>query len=147
MPRAGVSIMVLRQGAEGAEVLLVRRAGQPWPDVWSLPGGKVEPGEPVRAAALRELKEETGVSAEILRLLDVVDVIERDSAGQVRSHYILSVFAGRWLGGEARAASDAAEARWVPLGELDALRMTPGTADLIRRVAEDIGDDPPVGSG
>ncbi len=140
-------MMVLRDGREGPEVLLVKRARQPWPDVWSLPGGKVEPGEPVRAAALRELKEETGISAEILRLLDVVDVIERDRSGRVLGHYILSVFAGRWLGGEARAASDAAAARWVPVAKLERLRMTPGTADLVRRVAEDIGHDAPGGSG
>ncbi len=133
-PVAGVSILVLR----GPEVLLVKRANPPWPDVWSLPGGRVELGEPVRRAALRELKEETGISAELLRLLDVIDIIHREPDGKISAHYILSVFGGRWVSGEPEAGSDAREARWVPLEELDAYRLTPGTADLIRRVASDL---------
>ncbi len=142
-PVAGVSILVLR----GPDVLLVQRANPPWPDVWSLPGGRVELGEPVRRAALRELKEETGVSAELLRLLDVIDIIHRDPDGRITAHYILSVFGGRWISGEPEAGSDAREARWVPVSELGSWRLTPGTADLIRRVAADLAGEAPESSG
>lgn len=118
---------------------MVRRAHAPFADYWSLPGGRVEMGEPVRAAALRELEEETGVRAEIVRLLDVVDIIHRDPDGTITAHYVLTVFAARWLSGEPGAGSDAVSARWVPVsGELERLRTTPGTADLIRRVARDL---------
>ena len=134
-PVAGVSVCVIRDG----RVLMVRRARPPWPEVWSLPGGKVELGEPVRAAALRELREETGVAAEIMRLLDVIDIIRREADGRIVAHYILTVFAARWVSGEPRAADDATEARWVSVAEeLGTLRTTPGTADLIRRVARDM---------
>ena len=132
-PVAGVSVCVIRDGA----VLLVRRAHAPAKGLWSLPGGKVEPGEPVRAAAIRELKEETGVTAKLTRLLDVVDIIHRDRDGIVSAHYILTVFAARRLSGKARPASDAEAAAWVRVADLDRMKLTPGTADLIRRVAAD----------
>jgi len=132
-PVAGVSVCVIREDS----VLLVRRAHAPAEGLWSLPGGRVELGEPVRAAAIRELKEETGVSAKLTRLLDVIDIIHRDADGRLRAHYILTVFAARWLAGEPRAASDASEAAWMPITDLDAIRLTPGTAELIRQVAAD----------
>ena len=133
-PVAGVSVCIIRDN----NVLLVKRARQPWPDVWSLPGGKVEYGEPVRAGALRELREETGISAEITRLLDVIDIIHRRPDGTITAHYVLNVFAARWLSGEPHAASDVTDARWIGVDDLDSIRMTPGTADLIRHVAASV---------
>ncbi|WP_038035322.1 NUDIX hydrolase [Thermopetrobacter sp. TC1] len=136
-PVAGVSVCVIRDDS----VLLVRRAHPPWPNVWSLPGGKVELGEPVRTAALRELREETGVTAEIVRLLDVIDIIHKDPEGRILDHFVLTVFAARWVHGEPEPASDADEAAWIPIEVLDEIRLTPGTADLIRRVAADLAED------
>ncbi len=132
-----MSVCVIRDD----EVLLVQRANPPWPNVWSLPGGKVELGEPVRNAALRELREETGVTAEIVRLLDVIDIIHKSPEGRVLNHYVLTVFAARWVHGEPVAASDAEEAAWIPIEVLDEIRITPGTSDLIRRVAFDLVQD------
>ncbi len=130
-PAPGVSVCLLR----GGEVLLVRRGRPPMAGLWSLPGGKARPGESLRAAALRELREETGVRAEITGLLDVADVSVRAPDGGVSSHYVISVFTARWLSGEPAAASDAAEVRWVRPEALPALPMTPGTPALIRRAA------------
>jgi len=131
-PVAAASIAVVR----GGKVLLVRRGGEgPWAGAWSLPGGKVESGETAREAALRELYEETGVRAEADGPVEVTDVRPRDGEGAEAAHYRISVFAGRWLGGEPRAASDAADAAWWGLDELDGLPMTPGTAGVIRRIA------------
>lgn len=129
-PLAGVSIAVVRDG----KVLLVKRANARAFGLWSLPGGHVELGEPVRKAALRELAEETGVGAEIERLIDCIDIINRNAAGQVDSHYVLSVFAARWLSGEGKAASDVSDVKWASPADLDRLAMTPGTADLVRRL-------------
>ncbi|HEY0600056.1 NUDIX hydrolase [Brevundimonas sp.] len=102
-----VGVVCLR----GDEVLLIRRGRPPRQGEWSLPGGRIEPGERAVDAALRELREETGVEAEITGLLDVVDGVFPE-AGR---HYVLIDYAARWLSGEPLAGDDALEARFVPL--------------------------------
>lgn len=130
-PRVGASAAILRDET----VLLVVRGKGALAGYWSLPGGHVEPGEAARAAALREVAEETGVTAEIGGIVDVHDIISREASGEIRSHYLLAVFWGHWQSGDAVAASDAREARFVPLVDLDGLRMTDGASALIRRAA------------
>lgn len=116
-------------------MLLVERGKGPMRGIWSLPGGHIEPGEAARAAALREVMEETGIEARLLGLTDVVDVIHHDADGALRAHYILSVFFGDWIGGEPEGRSDAADARFVPLGEIGRYALTNGTAAVIRHAA------------
>jgi 8-oxo-dGTP diphosphatase len=128
-PQAGVSICVVRDG----RALLAQRSRQPLRGLWSLPGGHIEWGETLHQAGLRELAEETAVEAEIRMLLDTVDIIERNPAGDVLYHYVLTTFGAAWRAGEARAGSDAAAVRWVSAAELDDLPMTAGTAALIHR--------------
>ncbi|SRR5690606_4585339 len=134
-PILGVSACVWRDG----RVLLVRRGKAPNRDLWSLPGGHVELGERIRDAAARELFEETGVSADLVALADCVDIIRRDDAGRTVSHHVVVVFTGRWRAGEAAAGDDAAAVRWTGLDELDGLRMTEATADVIRRAWKTFG--------
>ncbi|MBU1325608.1 MAG: NUDIX hydrolase [Alphaproteobacteria bacterium] len=95
----------------GDEVLLIRRGREPRLGQWSLPGGRVEPGERLEETALRELREETGVEAELLGLVDVVDGI---FPGHDR-HYVLIDYAARWIAGDPVAGDDAAEAEFVPI--------------------------------
>lgn len=128
-PRVAASIAVFRDG----HVLLVERGKGPRRGVWSLPGGHIEPGETARAAALRELGEETGVSADLVGLVDVHDVILRRDDGALAAHYLLSVFCGRWTAGEPVAATDVVAARFVPVGDIGRLTLTPGAAELIAR--------------
>ncbi|MFN7388164.1 NUDIX hydrolase [Brevundimonas sp.] len=106
-PIPAVGVVCLR----GDEVLLIRRGAPPRLGEWSLPGGRIEPGEGVRAAALRELHEETGVEARLTGLIDVVDGIFPD-AGR---HYVLIDFVAEWISGEPVAGDDAAEAAFVPV--------------------------------
>ncbi len=128
-PRPAVSTAVFRDG----EVLLVQRAKPPLTAIWSFPGGHVEPGETVAAAALRELREETGVEARIDGLVDVVDVIRRDDDGVLAAHYVITCFHAQWLAGEPRADSDAAAAAFVAATAIDGYRLTSGAAELIGR--------------
>ncbi len=112
-PLVGIGAVVLK-GAAGAErVLLIRRAKAPREGTWSLPGGRQRHGETVREAAMREVREETGIEVEIVALLDVVDSLTRDSTGAVTYHYTLVDFLAEWRAGEAQAGDDAAEAIWA----------------------------------
>jgi 8-oxo-dGTP diphosphatase len=120
-PVAAVGVICLR----GDQVLLIRRGTPPRLGEWSLPGGRVEPGEPLRDAALRELVEETGVQAELGPLVDVVDGIFPDSG----RHYVLIDFAARWQSGEPVAGDDAADARFWPL---DGIEQQVAWAETVR---------------
>lgn len=128
-PRCGASAAIFRR----RRVLLIERAKGPLKGLWSLPGGHIEPGEPARAAALREVREETGVVAEIGGLVDMHEVFRRGAGGRLLAHHLLVVFHGRWVSGEPVAACDASAARFVPVPEIDALPMTDGAPDFIRR--------------
>jgi 8-oxo-dGTP diphosphatase len=116
-PIPAVGVVCLR----GETVLLVRRGRPPRQGEWSLPGGRIEWGETAEAAALRELREETGVEAELLGLLDVVDGVFPAGADGEERHYVLIDFAARWLAGEPRAGDDATEAVFHPLDRLGEL--------------------------
>lgn len=131
IPRLGASACVFRSGL----VLMVQRAKPPLAGSWSLPGGRVELGETTYEAALRELREETGIEAELTRLAGIFDVIRRSRDGAVQSHFAIACHAGRWLSGEARAAGDAAAVRWVKLDEVAALDPAPGVGDAVRIAA------------
>jgi ADP-ribose pyrophosphatase YjhB (NUDIX family) len=131
-PRAAASAAIFR----GGEVLLIQRGKEgPLQGLWSFPGGRIEPGEPVRTAVLREVHEEAGVVAELAGVLDVRDVYRRDPEGRVLDQYLLAVFYGRWVSGEPVAGDDAMAARFVALDAIHALPMTDGAPDLVRRAA------------
>lgn len=125
---------------KGQEVLLIRRGTPPRLNQWSLPGGRLEWGETTAVAALRELKEETGVDADLLGLIDVVDgVFPARSGGDITRHYVLIDYAARWTGGEPVAGDDAAEARFVSRDEAMALVEWDETRRVISEAYERFG--------
>jgi 8-oxo-dGTP diphosphatase len=126
-PVPAVGVVCLR----GEEVLLIRRGTPPKVGEWSLPGGRIEWGEPVRTAALRELREETGVEAELLGLIDVVDGVFAGEPGEPDRHYVLIDYAARWVSGEPRAGDDAAAAAFHPLDQIDDLVAWEATRRVI----------------
>lgn len=128
-PFLAVSVAIWR----GGEALLVRRARPPMASIWSFPGGLVETGERLEEAAVREVREETGLDVEIVAPIDRAEVIRRDAAGKVERHYVIMVFAGRYISGEARAGDDADAVAWVDLSQLDGYELTPDTARILKR--------------
>ena len=113
------------------EVLLIRRANPPRRNEWSLPGGRVEFGETLRNALAREIREETGLDIEILGLVDVAELVCDAAAGAEDRHYVLVDFCAMALPGDPVAGSDALEARWFSLTEIDALPLWRETRRII----------------
>jgi 8-oxo-dGTP diphosphatase len=109
-PRITVDVVVFRR-SDPRQVLLVRR-GFP-PPGWALPGGFVDYGETVEAAAVREAREETGLGVELIRQFHVYSDPSRDPRG----HSVTVVFLAQGEG-EPAGQDDAAEARWFPAAEL-----------------------------
>lgn len=122
---------------KGDQVLLIKRGTPPRLGQWSLPGGRIEWGEAVDVAALRELKEETGVEAQLTGLLDVIDgVFTSRETGETTRHYVMIDYAARWTGGEPVAGDDAADARFFSREEA----MAAVEWDETRRVIEQAFD-------
>src|SRR5262245_53576728 len=112
----GASIAVLSQN----KVLLVRRKRAPSAGLWSLPGGKIEDGESPREAARRELREETGIEADVEGVVDRVAVAASDRT------YRLTVFYGRVTGGALTPGGVAEMAGWVDLAAVEARPLVGG---------------------
>ena len=127
-PRVAVGAVVFKDGC----VLLVRRGQPPAEDLWAIPGGSVEIGETLREAAERELLEETGIQIRALKPIYTFDVIDRDTDGKVRFHYVIVDLAAEYVDGEPQPGDDALEARWVSAKEINDLEVSPATLKLLQ---------------
>ena len=122
VPQVAVGAVVIDDDA----ILLIRRGREPGLGRWSLPGGRVEWGETLAHAVVREVHEETGVECVVGEL---VGWVERISDGH---HYVILDFAAVPMSsGDPVAGDDALEARWVPLGEVDQLALVDGLAEFL----------------
>jgi len=127
-PRVGVGAVVL----DGERVLLARRGRAPSAGKWSIPGGLVHLGERLEEAAVREVQEETGLHVRLLGLCGVIDRVVRD-ADVLRYHYVIIDYVAESVGGRLQAGTDAAEVRWVAVGDLGQYDCTEGLAEMILR--------------
>lgn len=132
-----VSVAVVR----GDRVLLVKRARPPSQGVYAFPGGKVEAGETLEAAAGRELFEETGLEAAGLHRL--IEIFIDGSPEGHPADYRLTVFGARYIGGEAKADDDAETAAFYTLAEMQTMPL----AGSVLAVARDLlqPDKKPLG--
>ncbi len=110
---------VLAIVTRGSACLLVRRANPPDAGYWGFPGGKMEIGETVEEAALRELQEECDLEAESGRVLTALDVFERDSKGCVTRQFVLIAVLCQRASGKPRAGDDALDVGWFTLPEIE----------------------------
>ena len=107
-------------------LLLIKRGHEPEEGRWSLPGGRVKPGESDWDALVREVREETGLDVEPGRLIGQV---ERPAPGG--AIFDIHDYAAAVGGGLLAAADDAADARWVPSRDIDRLDLTSGLAETL----------------
>jgi 8-oxo-dGTP diphosphatase len=106
--------------------LLVRRGRPPAEGHWSVPGGRIEPGETAAEAAAREVREETGLEVEVGPVL--ITAVIADGTYRVQD------FAAAVIGGRLQAGDDAAEVRWVDVAELSSMTLSPGLLEELSRV-------------
>lgn len=126
-PVVGVGGVVIHAG----RALLIRRGKQPLYGRWVVPGGTVELGEPLAAALVREMREETCLEVEPVELLTVFDRIEREGES-VLYHFVIVDYLCRYVSGEARAASDALEVAWAAPEELDRFDLPPKALEVVQ---------------
>ena len=112
---------------ERGRLLLIKRAHEPAAGRWTVPGGRVEPGETAAEAAAREVREETGLEVSVDALLMRVAI----------GDYDIEDFAATVVGGSLRPGDDAADARWCDEDELIAMdargELTDGLLSELRR--------------
>lgn len=128
-PIIGVGGVVIQEG----RVLLVRRGQAPLRGEWSIPGGALELGETLHQGLRREMLEETGLEVAPVEMLEVLDRILRDDERRVRYHYVLIDYLCTPVSGQARAASDAEECRWVRPDELSGYQLRPETLCVLEK--------------
>lgn len=130
-PIVGVGAVIV--DPEKRRVVLVRRAAPPLAGEWSLPGGVVELGETLRAAAQREAREETGLIVEADEVLEVFDRIMPSSDGRTQYHYVLIDFLCQVHSGELKAGGDASEVVWAGANSLANFRLEKPAIEVISK--------------
>jgi 8-oxo-dGTP diphosphatase len=127
-PRVAVGAVVFKD----ERVLLIKRGQPPAQDLWAIPGGGVKIGETLQEAAEREILEETGIQIRAAKPIYTFDVIERDAAGKVRFHYVIVDLAADYVMGKPSPGDDAVEARWIPAEEINNLKVSAATVNLLK---------------
>jgi ADP-ribose pyrophosphatase YjhB (NUDIX family) len=118
------------------KLLLVRRAAPP--ELWTLPGGRVEPGEAAAEAARRELREETGVEGDIVGFAGHRVMTLRDVEGALERHFVILSFAVRWRAGDGQVGEELAALEWIEPSALARFQTTEGLSEIVesaRRLA------------
>lgn len=120
-PTLAASAAIFR---DDGRVLLASRTKAPSDGLFSLPGGRVETGETLSEAAIREVMEEVGVTIEIVGFADHAEIIEHDDQGRPSVHYVVCCFAARWISGEPQTGPEAGEILWADDAMLASLKTT-----------------------
>ena len=130
-----VDAVIFSKSAEGLDVLLIRRAQEPFKDRWAFCGGYVDIDELIEDAVYRELKEETSISNVSLKRFDIFDAIDRDP----RERTVSVVYYGFIDGSKEsiKAGDDAIDAKWFPVNKLPELAFDHSI--ILKKLLEVVG--------
>jgi 8-oxo-dGTP diphosphatase len=123
------SVGVFREG----RVLIAERIVEPAKGLFTFPGGRVELGETLAEAALRELMEEVSVTAEIAGFIDHVETVVRGADGEVAFHAVVCAFAARWVSGEPQSSDEIGQTVWARPEDVPRWPTTRGLPAIVRK--------------
>ncbi|MGH3470758.1 MAG: NUDIX hydrolase [Nocardioidaceae bacterium] len=118
----------------GGRIVLIQRGHAPSQGLWSIPGGRIEPGESLAEATRREVREETGLDVVVGEVAGTVRLPAGDTATYDVTDFLCSLRPTPRIDGSPRlvAGDDAADARWVSEAELETLECSPGLVETLR---------------
>jgi 8-oxo-dGTP diphosphatase len=128
-PMLAASVGVFREG----RVLIAERMVEPAKGLFTFPGGRVELGETLAEAALRELLEEVGVTARIAGFIDHVETVMRGPDGEVQFHAVVCAFAAHWVAGEPHSTDEIGQTVWVRPEDVARWPTTRGLPAIVRK--------------
>ena len=120
-PVLAVGAVVVKDG----KLLMIRRAKEPGKGLWSIPGGRVENGEYLSQALVREVKEETNLDVEVRELLGILEV-----PGD--PHYVILDHVAAVVGGDPKAADDVDAVEWVDFEQIENRDCTPRLLETLK---------------
>jgi ADP-ribose pyrophosphatase len=129
-PKVAVGAVVIEEG----RVLLVKRKYPPKQGKWAIPGGSVNLGESLQAAAEREILEETGLVIEAKKPIYTFDLIERDSKENILFHYVVVDLFAKYVSGDVQPTDDVSDARWFDPDEIEGLDISENTKKLLDKM-------------
>jgi 8-oxo-dGTP diphosphatase len=133
-PIVGVGAVIVDQ----CKIALIKRGNEPSKGKWTIPGGLVNLGESPEEAVIRETQEETCLEVVNPHLIDVVSNVDLDAQRKVKYHYVIIDYLVKVKSGTIKAASDAAELRWVPFDEVENYDLTASFRLFFRNNREEL---------
>lgn len=127
-PKVAVGAIVFKDD----RILLVQRGQPPAEGIWAIPGGSVKLGETLQEAAEREIFEETGLSIRAGQPVYTFDVVDRDTDGNIRFHYVIVDLMADYISGEPRSGDDAMDVGWFSAREMQHAKVSKTTRTLLK---------------
>jgi len=133
-PIVGIGAVIVQNG----KILLVKRGSEPGKGKWSIPGGLVELGEKLERTVIREVKEETNLDVEVIRLIDAVDNVVYDSNRKLRFHFVILDYLTQFKGGTLQSSSDVIDTKWVRIEDAEDYDLTKTFREFLKRNRDEL---------
>jgi len=130
----GIGAIIIQDG----KILLAKRGSEPGRGKWSVPGGVVELGEKLERTVIREVKEETNLDVDVVRLIDAVNNIVHDSNGRLHFHFVILDYLTKLKGGTLQSSSDVLDTKWIGVEEAEDYDITETLREFLKRNKDEL---------